>query len=202
VVDELGNLAILPTFGAGTLLAESRMQKIPFTPIVIGESGGAIQEAAQDDEAHLRTGAKRPLSRSSYSSSLLDGHAPAPTSPLSGVSAPRQHPFSPFPHSRSMITFLKDEFGLSSPPASLYDDSKSPPPPESQGTSNSDIKIAGTGKTLHPLFCVSVFEHAWLCAGYGVWGKEEYMRRFWDVVDWKKANSRYLYHTKQNPDFV
>ena len=40
---------------------------------------------------------------------------------------------------------------------------------------------------LFPLFCVSVHERAWISAGYGVWGKEEYMKRFWSVVDWNKA---------------
>ncbi|KDQ14754.1 hypothetical protein BOTBODRAFT_187754 [Botryobasidium botryosum FD-172 SS1] len=43
------------------------------------------------------------------------------------------------------------------------------------------------GQSLVPLLCVSVHEHAWLL-DYGVWGKEEYMRRFWDVVNWDKVD--------------
>lgn len=43
-----------------------------------------------------------------------------------------------------------------------------------------------TGETLSPLFCVSVHEHAWI-KGYGVWGKEEYLTRFWNVLDWGKV---------------
>jgi len=44
------------------------------------------------------------------------------------------------------------------------------------------------GTHLYPLFCLSVHEHAWLTAGYGIWGKEEYLKRFWTVLDWKKVS--------------
>ncbi|KZW03887.1 hypothetical protein EXIGLDRAFT_758203 [Exidia glandulosa HHB12029] len=40
---------------------------------------------------------------------------------------------------------------------------------------------------LLPLFCISVHEHAWMAAGYGVWGKEEYLRRFWGALDWSRV---------------
>lgn len=49
------------------------------------------------------------------------------------------------------------------------------------------------GTHLYPLFCLSVHEHAWLTAGYGIWGKEEYLKRFWTVLDWKKVSE--LFHT-------
>jgi Fe-Mn family superoxide dismutase len=28
----------------------------------------------------------------------------------------------------------------------------------------------------------------WMAGGYGVWGKEEYLRRLWDVVNWAKVS--------------
>ena len=49
------------------------------------------------------------------------------------------------------------------------------------------------GTQLYPLFCLSVHEHAWLTAGYGIWGKEEYLKRFWTVLDWKKVSD--AFHT-------
>ncbi|KAJ3892604.1 Manganese/iron superoxide dismutase [Lentinula edodes] len=52
---------------------------------------------------------------------------------------------------------------------------------------------ATAGDTLYPLFCLSVHEHAWLSAGYGVWGKERWVRGFWDVVDWGKVSRAYEY---------
>ncbi|KZO93236.1 manganese and iron superoxide dismutase, partial [Calocera viscosa TUFC12733] len=42
------------------------------------------------------------------------------------------------------------------------------------------------GQDLNPIMCISVHEHAWL-HDYGVWGKEEYLKRFWAVVDWNKV---------------
>ena len=47
------------------------------------------------------------------------------------------------------------------------------------------------GTNLYPLFCLSVHEHAWLTAGYGIWGKEEYLKRFWTVLDWKKVSDTF-----------
>lgn len=47
------------------------------------------------------------------------------------------------------------------------------------------------GTHLYPLFCLSVHEHAWLTAGYGIWGKEEYLKKFWTVLDWKKVSDAF-----------
>jgi len=47
------------------------------------------------------------------------------------------------------------------------------------------------GTNLYPLFCLSVHEHAWLMGGYGIWGKEEYLKRFWTVLDWKKVSDAF-----------
>ena len=47
------------------------------------------------------------------------------------------------------------------------------------------------GRTLYPLFCVSVHEHAWMAAGYGVWGLETYLERFWTCLDWAAVRDAY-----------
>lgn len=54
-----------------------------------------------------------------------------------------------------------------------------------------DSNATTTNNTLFPLMCLSVHEHAWMSAGYGVWGKEEYVKRFWSVVDWAKISRAY-----------
>ncbi|KAF9782792.1 Manganese/iron superoxide dismutase [Thelephora terrestris] len=51
-----------------------------------------------------------------------------------------------------------------------------------------NVDFDKVGTHLYPLFCLSVHEHAWLTAGYGIWGKEEYLKRFWTVLDWKKVS--------------
>lgn len=45
------------------------------------------------------------------------------------------------------------------------------------------------GQSIYPLLCLSVHEHAWMAAGRGVWGKEEYLKHFWSVVDWRKISA-------------
>ncbi|KAF5332355.1 hypothetical protein D9758_016945 [Tetrapyrgos nigripes] len=51
------------------------------------------------------------------------------------------------------------------------------------------------GETLYPLFCLSVHEHAWTSAGYGVWGKEAWIKEFWSVVDWERVSLVYEHWT-------
>ncbi|KAG8719388.1 hypothetical protein FRC08_002931 [Ceratobasidium sp. 394] len=51
------------------------------------------------------------------------------------------------------------------------------------------VDFTKIGSVLNPLFCISVNEHAWLSSGYGVWGKEEYLKRFWSVLNWAKVSS-------------
>ncbi|KAF8875192.1 hypothetical protein CPB85DRAFT_1444108 [Mucidula mucida] len=51
--------------------------------------------------------------------------------------------------------------------------------------------LADDDAVVWPLFCVPVHEHAWLSAGYGVWGQEQWMQKFWNVLDWEKVSARY-----------
>ncbi|KAG9102508.1 hypothetical protein FRC06_001921 [Ceratobasidium sp. 370] len=51
------------------------------------------------------------------------------------------------------------------------------------------IDFTKIGSVLNPLFCISVNEHAWVSSGYGVWGKEEYLRKFWSVLNWAKVST-------------
>ncbi|KAF5370159.1 hypothetical protein D9758_001422 [Tetrapyrgos nigripes] len=50
-------------------------------------------------------------------------------------------------------------------------------------------------ETLYPLFCLSVHEHAWTSVGYGVWGKEAWIKEFWSVVDWERVSLVYEHWT-------
>jgi Fe-Mn family superoxide dismutase len=52
------------------------------------------------------------------------------------------------------------------------------------------------GETLYPLFCVSVHEHAWMAGGYGVWGRETYLERFWSSLDWAAVRDSYALYAR------
>ncbi|KAI0637696.1 Manganese/iron superoxide dismutase [Trametes polyzona] len=161
VTDQDSRLAIVPTFGTGTLLVRSGKPSDAFLEWqrLVGEPVVPYSEG------------ELPPSSSSHSPSS----PPPPTSPVSGLShgAPPLDPHTP---ART----------LSSGPL--------PVPPRTYGTKSRDNvgdepNLQNLGQVLHPLLCLSVHEHAWVGAGYGVWGKEEYLKRFWTVVDWEKAST-------------
>lgn len=120
VVDGQGKAGIVPTYGAGTVLVQNRLQR-----------------------------------------GLPDIESSAATSSPDGT-----------PASTSDSLFAESSGALKSHGSakSLKD--------------NGDSYVTGT--TLHPLLCLSVHEHAWL-PDWGIWGKENYLARFWEVVDWKKV---------------
>jgi len=58
-------------------------------------------------------------------------------------------------------------------------------------TPRTKVDMLNIGETLYPLFCISVHEHCWISAGYGVWGKEDWLKQFWTVLDWDKVSQAY-----------
>jgi len=52
-------------------------------------------------------------------------------------------------------------------------------------------KVSNVADCLYPLFCLPTYEHAWLSAGFGVWGKEDWLKEFWTVLDWEKISKTY-----------
>ncbi|GJE84766.1 manganese and iron superoxide dismutase [Phanerochaete sordida] len=157
VCDQSGELAVIPTFGAGTLLVRSQ---VPIQTHIKGTSTAVIGEEPI-------------IGRPRGIPGVNPTGQPAASSPASGVSS-QQHPPHPPTQTRqfsSSALRANDSFRV----ASLSDHANRPP----------------LGDTLFPLLCVSVHEHAWVSAGYGVWGKEEYMKRFWSVVNWEQVSRHY-----------
>ncbi|KAF9821049.1 hypothetical protein IEO21_01026 [Rhodonia placenta] len=163
VCDEFGKIAVYPTFGPGTLLVRSGESAFQTEwSKVLGE---IIVKRAQEQE---------PLKSPA-----------APASPSSGASHPAQ-PLQPPAQSRSFSTTASSRDDLSGFVPNKDDINNI----FSEGRIEDEQKDH-VGDTLFPLFCVSVHEHAWMSAGYGVWGKEEYMQRFWSVLDWERAEKAY-----------
>lgn len=55
---------------------------------------------------------------------------------------------------------------------------------------------ARVGQSLHPLACISVHPHCYL-ADYGLWGRDEYVRKWWTAVDWKKVEDAFDAFTRK-----
>ena len=251
VVDmTIKSLAVVATYGPGTMLVRSRQHRHP--------NGINEQDLFPREFLVLGEEAPRTGTRSTSTAHTIGGIDPPPTNPTSGVAhgVPYVKPRSQFrrfstsllaPHplnlthrlsiqsspSSSNVQFSQIPLAWHQPleplskknsstsagdlltPSSQYspgeeteeaefDDLEAPPLPRWNATSrdlvggvNSNKQLGTTkllrsaGDDLSPLMCISVHEHAWMSAGLGVWGKEEYLRRAWSVIDWRKISDVY-----------
>jgi len=171
IKDSNGNLAIQPTFAAGTLLVRSRT---------------CTEDPAGRHEV-LHEGTPRGNPQPPH---LGAGLGSTPTSPTSGMSqgpAPL-HPSAPVRTLHSSQRVHQDGA------RSLFD---SEPREHAFGSPKG---LSQLGERIYPLFCVSVHEHCWLL-DHGVWGKDAYMKEFWNVLNWNKVNERYLDFRHANVGF-
>lgn len=178
VTDQNGVLAVLPTYGAGTLLVRSRTQETPAGGLILGESLQGFRRVAEA-EGHSNVAA-------------ASSSGPSVTSPTSGTShgIPPLDPSSPSRAFHTTRAQLNDSF-LTNAPISIHSmNSHFSTPPYSSRNENFDLSTLG--ETLYPLFCLSVHERAWMSAGYGIWGKEEWLKKFWTVLDWDKVSQAYV----------
>ncbi|PPQ77263.1 hypothetical protein CVT25_010845 [Psilocybe cyanescens] len=169
VTDSDGNLGVLPTLGPSTLLVRSRSNMHYDAGLLIGESA---------------IGPKQP--ENSPIRPLPTNHTPpgvAPSSPFSGMAAqpPTRGLFDDHTRAFSASSAQANDYGRVS---TIYGES----PRESAIKGSTVPNNLSVGNVIYPLFCVPVYEHAWMSAGFGVWGKEAWLAEFWTVLDWKKVS--------------
>ena len=200
--DQHLRLGVIGTYGPGTLLAHNRVQRgdwsgvlgtdRPTTDIAPGPAFGQV--AVEATRVAQRAQAERIVALNELANAIgsqskrqpVAGAGVDPPSPRSNVdSASTSKPSRLNPRRRS--------FSSSAPNDSSWDifhprpSSPSPAPPGSGGREAEQINAA---LELYPLLCLSVHEHAWL-TDYGVWGKEAYATKFWDVIDWSAIGATY-----------
>jgi len=153
VSDEQGNMEVVATFGAGTLLVRSRQHMRTSDIPILGEP---------TDARFMGTTMQRRIERQSL---------PHTTQTPNSVRIPSEgnHIYSEAPMNVSGQTVAR----------------------ERNKNKHGGNPYQNMGDILTPLLCVSVQEHAWVGTGYGVWGKEEYLKRFWTVVDWARVEQAY-----------
>jgi superoxide dismutase, Fe-Mn family len=174
VADANGEIGVIATYGAGTILVSGQKQR--FQQGV--ELGGGYQTGStlKDDHAN-----PSPLLSGASSSSPITGM------PLSSP------PFHPSSQSRALHTTFSREMRRNPIQANSIFDNHQAGVGNALGTSETTprVKFASLGETLTPLFCVSVHEHAWMSSGYGVWGKTQYLANFWSALNWDKVLQAY-----------
>ncbi|KAH9482885.1 Superoxide dismutase [Mn/Fe] [Psilocybe cubensis] len=172
VTDGEGNLGVLPTLGPSTLLVRSRTNMHYLSK----ENNQAIGANIIIKDSQNTT--PRPIPS-------LPGAGPS--SPFSGMPTqpPSQGLFSD--HTRAFSANSAQANDYRSGTATMYGDS-----PSESAVRGSNIPSAlAVGNVIFPLFCVPVYEHAWMSAGFGVWGKEDWLKEFWSVLDWRKVSRAY-----------
>ncbi|KAG8802950.1 hypothetical protein FRC17_006306 [Serendipita sp. 399] len=246
--DSVTSLAVVPSFGPGTMLVRSRQHRHPEsialdvgprtgqTPYnILGEalsSKGAFpdpfpkarQQPSSSPQQFGPMSSNMPRSRTFYSSA--PHRSPLPTTSLaydSLSSKPRfsqtslpwaeLEPLSKSNGSTSLSThrsmnvqrYSTGRSGDGSATSSgLLQDDRLVDSAQSRTLRNlgaefarnrpnslrsTSVRIRGVEDDMCPLMCISVHEHMWMAGGYGVWGKEEYLRRLWPVVNWKKISA-------------
>lgn len=55
---------------------------------------------------------------------------------------------------------------------------------------NNREQLAPGGARLHPILCVNTWEHVWMM-DYGIAGKDEYLERWWNRVNWNVVAENY-----------
>lgn len=59
-----------------------------------------------------------------------------------------------------------------------------------QSKNNTGTMKAPGSLNVHPILCVNTWEHAWMM-DYGIAGKDEYLERWWDRVNWNLVLDNY-----------
>lgn len=192
VTDTLGRLGVIATYGAGTLLVNERRQSL--SPDGSTEFGGvyvaAETPAPRQTQTHPAT-------------SPASGLTPPPTS-TSPPTPPGARPLSTSTSVRGPTDGVARPANVwSTTSSSGFAGTNGDGPTLGVSVPDGPTSLDTLGQTLYPLFCVSMYEHAWMAGGYGVWGREAYLERFWSCLDWAAVKETYaLYGLRSNKRYV
>ncbi|KAJ6510203.1 manganese superoxide dismutase [Mycena vitilis] len=196
VMDKYGSTSILPTFGPGTLLVRSRTYSAKEMPNLYHEMssdplkwdpgmkyvGKYLSDWGSDGLGSIPS----VLNQKKIEEFLTNPDpTPDPAAPSRGSNAPLRPRFL---HTSAR----QSDSPWNSTPSNVYNTTAPPP-------IKSTTDALHMGEVLYPLFCLSVHEHAWLSAGYGVWGKEAWLREFWSVLNWRQIGESFdkIYNINQ-----
>ena len=202
VMDQRGHLGVVPTYGAGTLLVRSRLQRMPRS-YVVGVKSRSRAENYNPGFARRSSPESTPApSDNSLTNTTSSPHTPENNnSSRDSPNSTRRYSTQAGPTvsiSRSWPS-VADAHNIYESGAAFPTTSTSSNPYSRNATvttPNYSLKnIFHVGAQLSPLFCVSVHEHAWL-QDYGIWGKQEYLTRFWSALDWVRVMENYHYFAK------
>ncbi|KAF7330752.1 Manganese superoxide dismutase [Mycena venus] len=190
VTDKYGSTSILPTLGPGTLLVRSRTYAAAGLPNLFHEMtadpfswdrksrAGSLPLLNPKDLAEFIGGKDEDAASFQPPTPPKRGGATAPLQPRFGGGTSLLH-----------TSARQSAEAWNSQPAGIQDAADATP----AGPLTKQVDALHYGEVLYPLFCISVQEHAWLTAGYGIWGKEAWLREFWNVLNWRQVSESYAH---------
>lgn len=198
VTDGFGRLGVLATYGAGTLLVNERRQTL--SPDGTTELGGIYVPAENVAPGQTQTQTQNAHSRS---------HSHSTTSPTSRLAYPPTSTSSPTPPGARPLSTSTSVLNFSdgARPANVWSTDSSQHGFVGTDENSADgmqlperpASLDRLGQTMFPLFCVNVHEYAWMAGGYGVWGREQYLERFWSCLDWAAVRDAYISYSLRDP---
>lgn len=185
MTDKNGDLGVVGTYAGGTVLVRERTQTtVQREDKVLGEALDPVVKSGASKMMALDAA----LESNEVPESAQESPVPAPTaaSPSTSRGVP--------PVRRRASALMAETI-----PTDLLERSFSTSARQSaelvSNILNQNMPLTHTtrftaGTHLRPLLCLSVHPHCYL-QDYGVWGREEYTRRWWATIDWKKVEQSY-----------
>ena len=187
VLDQNSELAIVATYGSGTVLVQNRQQR------GVEEAFASDQLSDEEDLEPTMTDLKADevddaLSTTlDYSNPQRKSAAAADVNPLTSSSS-RPTPESSIRPAGGVKIATRGVSQAGSASDGVH---------EGRTVSKQLLdrnRPAAWKQVFTPLMCLSVHERAYM-PDYGVWGLEEYLKNYWKVLDWSRLEVAYTSYT-------
>ena len=190
-MDSVDNLAVVATYGSGTVLVQGNRIRAPeLEPFVPHE--GATETSERGENAP--SDAANPAAVEAAQEAIGHETERQPTRHYENDASSQSVPG--LGQSRSMHTSASASAPAANVPVgpaeALARTSYLPLNMGNNSFSSSSPRRAEPKRflSIHPILCLSLHPHVYI-PDYGVWGKEKYIENFWRSVDWQKADERY-----------
>lgn len=169
VMDGADNLAVVGTYGAGTVLVQGTV--LPQKARELDALAGTIDDSSSTT-LPLGNGSAASSGFGTAGRQTRTYHSSAVVKAADGFNFPARQGGSAYEREGAPTSYLQN-MGESSKASAAA------------ARSNPD-----RFKSIHPLLCLSLHPHVYI-PDYGICGKEEYIRNFWGNVDWQLCYQRY-----------
>lgn len=190
VMDEEDNLAVLGTYGAGTILVQGQMNRAPeLEPFVAVDASGADIAESLSPQA-----ASRSQSSAAKMAPVEDLADPSGSGAESSSAAgrPQQSRRTDTPPAHTQQSTIDTPRRASTMAKAAWEDKDNPK--FDYASSSLSTRPGRTNNmrfaNVHPLMCLSLHPHVYI-PDYGIMGKEKYIEAFWHNLDWDRVNTRY-----------